>query len=377
MTDRLTVVAGDATAGSSGYVDGPGLTARFNAPLGLALSPDERWLYVADSANHAIRRVALDDGLFTVDTLATMPTGYSPRHLCTHPITGSLYFSAVKWLAPENPIDSIIGQVDTVLGSVTTFWTRSAFDGSRYGAVAINSLADDDVLNVKVHSASQWLSFDKTAPASAPDEQPDHPCSPDCPYYHRDGAFASADVGYCLGEGGAVTMDGHDYVAPSGNGICLTGNGTWGFPDCGDCILGRQVHTMASTYMNEFGTGTWTRYPGYQLAWGPPGSGSTPYQMLMATRAGIAEPCFTLIPYDEAAIGIDVSAITQRGPSAQLNWGVAYRTVNGALITSLAPNALGYPFDGLYNGTPMHTVCVLSAVADRMGSYVFAGHLGS
>jgi thiol-disulfide isomerase/thioredoxin len=67
-------------AGGEGLVDGPAESAEFANPQGLALSADGGTLYVADTANHAIRAVTLATG--EVDTIAgsgqqaqTLPTG--------------------------------------------------------------------------------------------------------------------------------------------------------------------------------------------------------------------------------------------------------------------------------------------------------------
>src|SRR5439155_6822590 len=57
-----------AGTGAAGFAEGPATSAQFNQPYGLALSPDERILYVADYLNHAIR--ALDLGTKRVSTLA-------------------------------------------------------------------------------------------------------------------------------------------------------------------------------------------------------------------------------------------------------------------------------------------------------------------
>jgi len=50
----VTTLAG---AAASGFTDGDGLTARFNNPVRLCLSPSGRELYVMDKGNEAIRRV--------------------------------------------------------------------------------------------------------------------------------------------------------------------------------------------------------------------------------------------------------------------------------------------------------------------------------
>ena len=64
---RRTLIAGGS---ARGMLDGPGLQSRFNWPTGLALSLDEKSLYVADSLNGCIRKVSLDDPENSVSTVA-------------------------------------------------------------------------------------------------------------------------------------------------------------------------------------------------------------------------------------------------------------------------------------------------------------------
>jgi sugar lactone lactonase YvrE len=61
----VTTIAG---TGIDGYVDGPGVSARFRWPLGLAIGSDGT-LYVADSVNNMIRAIA-PDAAHTVSTYA-------------------------------------------------------------------------------------------------------------------------------------------------------------------------------------------------------------------------------------------------------------------------------------------------------------------
>ena len=49
----------------AGYLDGLASVAQFNGPTGLAFSPDDSWLAVADASNNAIRRVNASSGLVT------------------------------------------------------------------------------------------------------------------------------------------------------------------------------------------------------------------------------------------------------------------------------------------------------------------------
>ncbi|MGH9413507.1 MAG: hypothetical protein ACRD0Y_07175, partial [Terriglobales bacterium] len=64
LTSReKTVLAG--VAGTRGDKDGTGAAALFNGPRGLAISPDDKTLYVADSANNAIRKIDIATGAVT------------------------------------------------------------------------------------------------------------------------------------------------------------------------------------------------------------------------------------------------------------------------------------------------------------------------
>ena len=63
----MRTVAGTGEPGFAGD-RGRALAARLNEPKSLALSPDGRWLYIADSENHVIRRMNLERGL--IETVA-------------------------------------------------------------------------------------------------------------------------------------------------------------------------------------------------------------------------------------------------------------------------------------------------------------------
>lgn len=62
-TSVITIVAG--LAGASGAVDGSISAARFNQPSAIAISTDGKFALVADMSNHAIRRIDLDTGAVT------------------------------------------------------------------------------------------------------------------------------------------------------------------------------------------------------------------------------------------------------------------------------------------------------------------------
>ncbi|MDB5098451.1 MAG: hypothetical protein JWM80_2872 [Cyanobacteria bacterium RYN_339] len=72
-THPVVTLAG-STTGVGGFADGPGSTARFNGPQGLAIGPDGA-LYVADTENHRIRRIDLVDPTHPVTTRAGAEQG--------------------------------------------------------------------------------------------------------------------------------------------------------------------------------------------------------------------------------------------------------------------------------------------------------------
>lgn len=59
VTKIVSTVAGarTATAGSSGFIDGPANTARFNSPIAIDVDMNGN-IYVADNNNHAIRKIS-------------------------------------------------------------------------------------------------------------------------------------------------------------------------------------------------------------------------------------------------------------------------------------------------------------------------------
>ena len=52
----------DCSESCNGYAEGSKNSARFNNPTGIAISPDNAYLYIADTANNRIRKVRISDG---------------------------------------------------------------------------------------------------------------------------------------------------------------------------------------------------------------------------------------------------------------------------------------------------------------------------
>ncbi|HYL98200.1 MAG TPA: SMP-30/gluconolactonase/LRE family protein, partial [Blastocatellia bacterium] len=68
QTPSGPVVQTIAGSGVPGFADGAGTSARFNTPTGIALSPDGKFLYVADFGNDRIRKVDLATSMVTTLT---------------------------------------------------------------------------------------------------------------------------------------------------------------------------------------------------------------------------------------------------------------------------------------------------------------------
>ena len=67
----VTTLAG--MAGITGSVDGPGLSAQFNQPVGIAVNSAGTLAYVTDSASGYLRRLVISGGTATVSTVNTVP----------------------------------------------------------------------------------------------------------------------------------------------------------------------------------------------------------------------------------------------------------------------------------------------------------------
>ncbi len=76
-TGARTFIAGSSTNMSNGdWVDGIGTVAKFNIPVGIAVSQNRNYLYVSDNATSTIRKIDLSNNN-TVSTLSASTSGYS------------------------------------------------------------------------------------------------------------------------------------------------------------------------------------------------------------------------------------------------------------------------------------------------------------
>lgn len=135
LTTNGTVATFAGGAGEAGSTNGPAAAARFNAPLGLALAPNGD-LLVADSGNHAIRRITPAGVVSTfaggleqwgaADGKGEQARFNGPVGLAFDP-TGNLFVAdsfnhAIRRVAPD--------------GTVTTFAGKLGEDGFTDGPAA-------------------------------------------------------------------------------------------------------------------------------------------------------------------------------------------------------------------------------------------------
>ncbi len=123
----VTTLAG--LASTSGFADGTGTAARFSAPNGLALGPDN-CLYLADYSNHRIRRITLAGVVTTVaggtggflDGTGTGARFYYPTGISVDP-SGNFWIAdmqnnAVRKMTSSFVVTTIVGEGPSAIGIV-------------------------------------------------------------------------------------------------------------------------------------------------------------------------------------------------------------------------------------------------------------------
>jgi streptogramin lyase len=126
---------------STGRIDGPAGTARFNGPSDIAFGPDQ-FLYVADSDNHSIRKIASDGSVTTLAGTGAAVTrdgngeaaGFNaPRSLAIEP-DGTMYVceeagNVIRKVTPAGDVTTIAGTGQS--GFVDGAGTSASFSGPR------------------------------------------------------------------------------------------------------------------------------------------------------------------------------------------------------------------------------------------------------
>jgi sugar lactone lactonase YvrE len=129
------------SAWNTGTADGVGAAARFNQPTGLAVDPSSGMVYVADSQNDTIRKIAPDGTVTTlagqagvagsVDGVGTAAQFWRPAAITLDPSTGNLYvteYSTIRKIAPDGTVTTIAG-LSLQAGEVDGQGSAARFNG--------------------------------------------------------------------------------------------------------------------------------------------------------------------------------------------------------------------------------------------------------
>jgi len=179
----VSTIAGNVGAPESGDVDGLGNVARFNAPTGIAVTPDGTTIYVADSGNHKIKRITT--------FLGSDPT--NPENWTVSTIAGT----------------GTAGKDDGT-GNVATFNEPYGIAIDRWGNVYVTERAGNRVRRLQFKGGNMDLPTNWQVSLVAGDNSAAAGASGDA-----DGTGSSARFNAPCGI--AVDLAGNLYVADSGN----------------------------------------------------------------------------------------------------------------------------------------------------------------
>jgi len=117
---QVDLLAG-STAGTSGYIDATGSSARFNQPRGIAVGPDGM-VYVADTYNHCIRKITPDGDVSTLagtdtsgylDAAGSAARFFRPWDVCVgsdgYVYVADRYNSRIRRVSPSGVVTTVAG----------------------------------------------------------------------------------------------------------------------------------------------------------------------------------------------------------------------------------------------------------------------------
>jgi sugar lactone lactonase YvrE len=184
---RVRVIASDGTVftlagGDSGMRDGPGATAQFNSPSGIALDAHGT-LLVADTANNRIRRVTRG----VVTTVAGQAdAGAHDGHASTASFNGPLgvavdgagrvivadtYNDRIRVIAPDEQVTTLAGSVPGFVDGWTTdalFDTPSGVAVSGNGTVYVADTGNNAIRTISPEGLVSTLTVSLPEPLRAP-----------------------------------------------------------------------------------------------------------------------------------------------------------------------------------------------------------------
>ena len=157
-TGKTSLVAG---SGSAGFADETGSTAKFNRPFGIDIDSSGKYLYVADSNGHRIRRVEISTSKVTTvagngnngyqDAIGTTAVLSYPEYVKVG-ADGNLYFTEVgSHLVKYINIDT--RSVRTITGTLNRGFKNGASNVTRFNNP--KGLLPDTI-NSKLYIADNW-----------------------------------------------------------------------------------------------------------------------------------------------------------------------------------------------------------------------------
>jgi sugar lactone lactonase YvrE len=345
-----TVVTVAGTGGQSGNTDATGFAARFNSPSDVALDPQGN-LYVADTANHVIRRIDLRTTAVTTfagaagspgtaDGQGTAARFNSPRGLCAD-TAGNLYVSDYG--------SHTIRRISNT-GLVTTFAGAAGVSGSSDGTLANARftqpagltidrsgrifVADSGSHSVRLISGTLVTTIGGLGGVGG----------------YADGPTSTAR--FFLPSAVAVDLFGNIYVAEAGNNLIV--KGTLDTPSVAGRLINLSILSSIETAADTFTLG-------YVVG----GNGSSGNKPLVIRAAGpalgafgvpgtIADPKFDLYAGSEKVGGND-------------NWG------GSASVTAAMANVGAFP----YATANSKDAAVVAQIKTRDNSVVVASSDGS
>jgi DNA-binding beta-propeller fold protein YncE len=122
LTNRIvSTLAGEKDV--RGLADGYGISARFNSPRGIAVSPDGTFALVSDTDNNAIRKVVISSGEVATIRVATF----------SHPVGLIILSTGLHALLADHN-NHVVRQIDISSGTVTTLVGSLGVSGTADGS---------------------------------------------------------------------------------------------------------------------------------------------------------------------------------------------------------------------------------------------------
>lgn len=155
---QTSLVAG---SGTEGFADGTGAAAKFNKPFGITIDSDGEYLYVADTNNQSIRRIATTTGVVT--TLAGSGTAGYRDAIGTEAVFS--YPEYVKWAPDGNlyvtevgshrirVIDSDTGVTKLIAGSGERGFKNGDKDEAEFNNLKGMAV---DLIGKRLYVADSW-----------------------------------------------------------------------------------------------------------------------------------------------------------------------------------------------------------------------------